>query len=49
MFRPENGKIHIVAILIGWAVQYIGLTLTRLIILFLGIFRPLRTILDKKK
>lgn len=49
MFRPENGKIHIVAILIGWVVQYLGLTLTCLIILLLGIYKALRTVLDKKE
>ncbi|RKE57248.1 hypothetical protein DFQ12_2130 [Sphingobacterium detergens] len=49
MFRPENGKIHILAILIGWVVQYLGLTLTCLIILLLGIYKALRTVLDKKE
>ena len=26
-FKPENGKIHLVAILIAWVVEYLGLTL----------------------
>ncbi len=49
MFRPENGKIHIVTILIAWVAQYLGLTLTCLIILFLGVYKALRTVLDKKE
>lgn len=49
MFKPENGKIHIVAILIAWVVEYLGLTVTCLIILLLGIYKALRTVMDKKE
>ncbi|WP_324757903.1 hypothetical protein [Sphingobacterium thalpophilum] len=49
MFQPENGKIHIVAILIGWVVEYLGLVLTGILIVLIGVYVSLRTMLVKKE
>lgn len=48
MFQPENGKIHIVAVLIAWVVEYLGLTLTSIIVVLCGVYAALRTMLEKK-
>lgn len=37
MFQPKNGKIHIIAILIGWIVEYIGLIGTGLLFFLIGV------------
>ncbi len=49
MFQPENGKIHIVAILIGWVVEYLGLVVTGILIVLIGVYVSLRTMLVKKE
>jgi len=49
IFEPQNGKIHIAAILVGWIAEYIGLTLTGLLFLLLGVYRAFSTVLIKKK
>ena len=48
-FKPENGKIHLVAILIAWVVEYLGLTITSLLFLLYGIYRAMITVLDDEK
>jgi len=48
-FKPENGKIHLVAILIAWVVEYLGLTITSLLILLYGIYRAMTTVLADVK
>ncbi|WP_367210025.1 hypothetical protein [Sphingobacterium sp. R2] len=47
-FKPDNGKIHLVAILIAWLVEYLGLTLTSLLFLIYGIYRAMITVFDKE-
>lgn len=49
MFQPENGKIHIVAILIGWIAEYIGLVGTAVLVFIIGAYIALRIILVKKQ
>lgn len=44
-FKPENGKIHLVAIPIAWVVEYLGLTITSLLFLLYGIYRAMTTVL----
>lgn len=46
-FKPDNGKIHLVAILIAWVVEYLGLTMTSLLFLIYGIYRAMTTVFDK--
>ncbi len=48
-FKPENGKIHLVAILIAWVVEYLGLTITSLLFLLYGIYRAMTTVLADVK
>ncbi|MGB3107537.1 hypothetical protein D3C87_139510 [compost metagenome] len=48
-FKPENGKIHLVAILIAWVVEYLGLTITSLLFLLYGIYRAMTTVLEDVK
>ncbi|ERJ58035.1 hypothetical protein [Sphingobacterium paucimobilis] len=48
MFQPENGKIHIVAILFAWIVEYLGMVLTSVLIVLVGMGVALRTTLEKK-
>jgi len=48
-FKPENGKIHLVAILIAWVVEYLGLTITSLLFLLYGIYRGMTTVLEDEK
>lgn len=48
-FKPENGKIHLVAIVIAWVVEYLGLTITSLLFLLYGIYRAIITVLDDGK
>ncbi|WP_448138993.1 hypothetical protein [Sphingobacterium siyangense] len=48
-FKPENGKIHLVAILIEWVVEYLGLTITSLLFLLYGIYRAMTTVLADVK
>jgi hypothetical protein len=48
-FKPENGKIHLVAILIAWVVEYLGLTITSLLFLLYGIYRAMTTVLEDAK
>lgn len=48
MFQPQNGKIHLVAILIGWVVEFLGLVFTGIIIIVAGLLVACRTILEKK-
>ncbi|WON92349.1 hypothetical protein ACLCDV_19920 [Sphingobacterium sp. Lzh-3] len=48
-FKPENGKIHLVAILIAWVVEYLGLTITSLLFLLYGIYRAMITVLADVK
>lgn len=49
MFQPENGKIHLVAVLMGWIVEYLGLTFTGILVILIGMYVALRTMLEKKK
>ena len=49
MFEPKNGKIHLVAILIAWIVEYIGLIATGFLFLLFGIYKALKTVLVKKE
>lgn len=49
MFEPKNGKIHLVAILIAWIVEYIGLIVTGSLFLIFGIYKALKTVLVKKE
>lgn len=49
MFQPQNGKIHLVAILVGWVVEYLGLVLTGIIIILAGMLVAWRTMLVKKE
>ena len=46
-FKPDNGKIHLVAILIAWMVEYLGLKMTSLLFLIYGIYRAMTTVFDK--
>ncbi|APU98719.1 MULTISPECIES: hypothetical protein [Sphingobacterium] len=48
-FKPENGKIHLLAILIAWVVEYLGLTITSLLFLLYGIYRAMTTVLADVK
>lgn len=49
MFKVQpNGKIHIVAILIGWIVQYIGLIGTAAIFFLAGVYKAFTVAFDKK-
>ncbi|KFC24348.1 hypothetical protein [Chryseobacterium sp. FH1] len=48
MFEPENGKIHIVAILIGWIAEYIGIIGTGLLFFVIGLYKSFRVAFVKK-
>lgn len=50
MFKVQpNGKIHIVAILIGWIVEYIGLIGTAAIFFLAGLYKTFTVAFDKKE
>lgn len=50
MFLPdENGKIFLPAILVGWVVEYIGIVLTTILIVLIGVFVAGRCIFEKNK
>lgn len=49
MFEPVNGKIHLVAILVAWIVEYIGLIATGSLFFIFGIYKALKTVLVKKE
>ena len=48
VFEPDNGKIHIVAILIGWVAQYIGLFLTALLFFAIGVYKAVMILFSNK-
>jgi hypothetical protein len=48
IFEPSNGKIHIVAILIGWIAEFISLWGAAVLIFLIGLFIALKIILKKK-
>lgn len=48
VFEPYNGKIHIVAILIGWIAQYIGLFLTALLFFAIGVYKAVMILFSNK-
>lgn len=48
VFEPYNGKIHIVAILIGWVAQYIGLFLTALLLFAIGVYKAFMILFSNK-
>jgi hypothetical protein len=48
VFEPYNGKIHIVAILIGWVAQYIGLFLTALLCFAIGVYKAVMILFSNK-
>ncbi len=49
MFEPQNGRINVVAILIGWIVEYIGLIGTALLFFAFGLYKALKVVLVKKQ
>lgn len=48
VFEPYNGKIHIVAILIAWIVQYIGLFFTALLFFAIGVYKAVMILFSNK-
>jgi len=49
IFEPDsNGKIHIVAILVAWVVEYLTQVGTGILILLIGLFIASKTVLKSK-
>lgn len=46
IFKPdENGKLHVVAILVAWVVEYLTLIGTCILVLLIGLFAAYKTVL----
>lgn len=49
IFQPDdNGKMHIVAIMVAWVVQYLTLVGTGILVLLIGMFVAYKTVLKSK-
>ena len=49
IFQPDDhGKIHIVAIMIAWVVQYLTQVGTGILVLLIGLFVAYKTVLKSK-
>ena len=49
IFQPDNnGKIHIVAIMVGWVAQFLTQAGTGILVLLIGLFVAYKTVLKSK-